>query len=127
MKTARLISSIGSALLVVSAAFHTSGYPSLLRLMQGSTLRPPVDGVLKACWLTFSVLLFALGLIAYMARNMERGAVIVLIAAAANAACAVILWRFLGFFPGVYLLAAVTILLALGGALQLRHRRQEPS
>jgi hypothetical protein len=126
MKTARLITLIGSVLLVVSAAFHTAGYRMLLKLMQSSTVHPPLDGILKACWLTFSVLLFALGLIAYLARNMERGALIVLITAAANAVCAALLWRFLGFFPGVYLLAAVTILLALGGALQVRHRMQEP-
>jgi hypothetical protein len=122
MKTARLFTSLGSILLVITAAFHTSRYPRLLQLMQKNTISWPASGILKASWLTFSILLFALAVIAFLARNMERGGPLVLIAAAANVACAVILWRFLGFFPGVYLLTAVTVFLTIGGWLQLKDK-----
>jgi hypothetical protein len=80
----------------------------------------PMSDVLKALWLTFSILLLGLAVVVVLARNMERGGVIVLVIAAVNAACAVVMWRFLGFFLGVYLITGVTIFLAIGGALQLK-------
>ncbi len=123
MNAARPFTLLGSVLLVISAAFHASGYPRLLQLIQKDAITWPAAGILKASWLTFSILLFALGLIAFLARDAERGGAIILIAAAANAACVAVLWRFLGFFPGVYLLAFVTVFLALGGSLQLKAKR----
>lgn len=121
MKTARLISLLGSILLAGSAAFHASGYPRfVVPLIQKEGISWPISGVLKALWLTFSILLFGLAVVVVLARNMERGGGIVLVIAAANAVCAVVMWHFLGLFPGVYLIAGVTILLAIGGALQVR-------
>ena len=123
MKTARLISLLGSILLAGSAAFHASGYPRfLVPLIEKEGIGWPMSGVLKASWLTFSILLFGLAAVVVLARKLEKGGAIILVIAAANAVCAVVMWHFLGFFPGVYLIAGVTILLAIGGALQYKDK-----
>lgn len=121
MKTARLITLLGGILLGASAAFHASGYPRfLVPMIQKDGIGWPISGVLKASWLTFSILLFALAVLSVLARNMEGGGLLLLVVAAANAACAMVMWCFLGFFPGVYLIGSVAILLAIGGALQVK-------
>ena len=119
MKTARLITLLGCIVLVGSAAFHASGYPRLLALIQKDAITWPVSGVLKALWLAFSVLLCALAVVSWLARNMDHGGAIILASALASAVCAVLCWAFLGLFVGAYLLAAVTVLLALGGWMLL--------
>jgi hypothetical protein len=57
---------------------------------------------------------------AFLARNMERGGRIVLLCGACTGMSAMLLLRFVGAFIGVYLLAAVTLLLVLGGTLQAK-------
>jgi hypothetical protein len=75
---------------------------------------------MKASWLLFSVELFFLAAIAFLARDMERGGRIVLLCGACTGVSALLMLRFLGAFPGVYLLAVVTLLLVLGGTLQAK-------
>jgi hypothetical protein len=120
MKNARLFTLLGSLVLMGSAVFHSLGYPRLLHRIEASAIQPPLDGIMKASWLTFSVQLFALAVIALLARTMDRGGRIVLLCAASTAISAILLFRFLGLFPGVYLLAVVTLLLLAGGWLQAK-------
>jgi hypothetical protein len=120
MKSARWFAALGSFVLFCSALFHASGYIPLLRRIQSAAIQPPLDGILKASWLTFSVQFLALAVIAFLARKMERGGWIVLLCAAFLAVDAIILLRFLGPFLGVYLLAVVTALFLIGGWLQVK-------
>jgi len=121
MKFARWITPLGSFVLLASAIFHGSGYGRLVhRIDAGAMLPPPLDGVLKASWLLFSVEMFFLAVISFLARNMERGGRIILLCGACTGVSALLLLRFLGAFAGVYLLAAVTLLLVLGGTLQAK-------
>ncbi len=121
MKTARWLTLLGSLLLIASAIFHSTGYAPLLRRIEASVIRPPLNGVLKALWLTFSVQLFALAVIALLVRGMGRGGRIVLLCAASTGVTALLLLRFLGPFLGFYLLAVVTLLFLLGGWLQAKN------
>jgi hypothetical protein len=125
MKNARWITLAGCVVLFASAIFHSSGYFPLLRRMHTVEMVPPFDALLKACWWILSLEFVALGIIALLAHRMEhggrkQGGRIVLLCAATSAVTAGILWFFLGLFPGVYLLAIVTVLLGLGGWLQGR-------
>jgi hypothetical protein len=120
MKNARWIIAFGSFVLFASALFHASGYIPLLHRIQAAAIPSPLDGILKASWLTFSVQFLALAVIAFLARKMERGGGIVLFCAAILAVDAIILLCFLGPFIGVYLLSVVTLLFLIGGWLQVR-------
>lgn len=121
MKNARLITTIGSIGLLGSAIFHASRYIPLLHRIEVAAIPVPLDGVLKASWLTFSVQFLALAVIAFLARKMEHGGWLVLFCAAILAVDAIILLRFLGPFIGLYLLTVVTVLFLIGGWLQVRH------
>jgi hypothetical protein len=120
MKTARWFTALGSLVLIGSAIFHTTGYPRLLHRIEKDAIRPPLDGVMKALWLAFSVEFFILAVIAFLAGTMDRGGRIVLLCAATTGACVVLLFHFLGRFPAVYLLAIVTLLFLAGGWLQAK-------
>lgn len=121
MKTARWLTLLGSLLLIASAIFHSTGYAPLLRRIEAGVIRSPLDGVLKALWLTFSVQLFALAVIALLVRGVGRGGLVVLLCAASTGVTALLLLRFLGPFLGFYLLAVVTLLFLLGGWLQAKN------
>ncbi len=120
MKNARLFTSLGSLVLFGSALFHASGYIPLVRRIQSSAMQPPMDGILKASWLTFSVQFLALAVIAFLARDAERGGRMILLCAAFIALDAIILLYFLGPFIGLYLLSIVTVLFLIGGWLQTK-------
>jgi hypothetical protein len=78
------------------AIFHASGYILLLRRIQAAAIPAPLDGILKASWLIFSLQFLALAVIAFLARKMERGGWIVLLCAVFAAIDAIILLCFLG-------------------------------
>lgn len=121
MKFARWLTPLGSIVLLASAVLHTSGYGRLVhRIDAEAMLAPPLDGIVKASWLLFSVELFFLAVISFLARNMEHGGRIVLLCGACTGLSALLMLRFLGGFIGVYLLAAVTLLLVVGGTLQAK-------
>jgi hypothetical protein len=120
MKNARWFTAFGSFVLFASALLHGSGYLPLLRRIQAAAIPAPLDGILKASWLTFSVQFLALAVIAFMARKIERGGWIVLLCALFTAINAIILLWFLGPFLGLYLLVVVTALRLIGGWLQAR-------
>ena len=123
MKNARWFTPAGCIALFASAIFHSSGYFRLVSKMHAVGIEPPFDGLIKACWWTLSAELVGLGIIALLAHRMERGGRkqggrIVLLCAAISAVTALLLLCFMGPFPGVYLLAVVTVLLLIGGWLQ---------
>jgi hypothetical protein len=121
MKPMRWITPLGSLVLLASSILHAGGYSRLVhRIEAGAMLAPPLDGIVKALWLLFSLELFFLAVISFLARNMERGGRIVLVCGACTGVSALLMLRFLGGFAGVYLLAAVTLLLVLGGTLQAK-------
>ena len=113
MKIARWLTLLGSLVLIGSAIFHLTGYTSIQR---------STDGVLKALWLTFSVLLLGLAAIALLARGMGRGGLVVLSCGATTGVTALLLLRFLGPFIGFYLLTVVTVLFLVGGWIQAKNQ-----
>jgi hypothetical protein len=120
MKTARLITLIGSVVLFASGILHSTGYPKIASALAKNPTSPMLASVLKTCWITFSVEMVVLAVIAFVARSLDRGGSIVLLCAAANAANGFLLFHFLGPFIGVYLVAAVTLLFFVGGYLQIK-------
>jgi len=120
MKSARWLTPLGSFVLLGSALFHTSGYSRLVHRIDAAGVTPPLDAILKACWLLFSLEMFFLAIIALLARGMERGGRIVLLCGTCTGLSALLMLRLLGGFAGVYLLAVVTLLLVVGGTLQTR-------
>jgi hypothetical protein len=125
MKNARWFTPAGCIVLFASAGFHSSGYFRLIGRMHVVGIEPPFDGLIKACWWTLSVEFAGLGIIALLAHRMEhggrkQGGRIVLLCAAISAVTALLLLCFMGLFSGVYLLAVVTVLLLIGGWLQVK-------
>jgi hypothetical protein len=120
MKNARVITLIGSMVLFASGILHWTGYPKVTSALAENPTSPMLASVLKTCWITFSVEMVALALIAFVARSLDRGGSIVLLCAAANAANGFLLFHFLGAFIGVYLVAAITLLFFVGGYLQVK-------
>jgi CHASE2 domain-containing sensor protein len=122
MKNGRWFAPFGSIVLFASAIFHSSGYIPLLRRMHAVAIEPPFDGFIKASWWILAVEFAALGVIALLAHSQDRGGRIVLLCAATAGVTAALLFCFMGLFPGVYLLAIVTVLYAIGGWLQAKQR-----
>jgi hypothetical protein len=120
MKTARLITLIGSLVLFASGIFHSTGYSMITNSLTKEPIRPELANILKACWLAFSVELMGLAVIAFAARSLDRGGPIVLICAAASAANGLLLFHFLALFIGTYLVSIVTVLFFIGGWLQIK-------
>lgn len=123
MKNKNWLTPAGGVVLFASAIFHSSGYFRLVARMQAAEIEPPFPALLKACWWVLTVEFIALGIIALLAHRMahgghKQGGRIVLLCAATSAVTAALLFSFLGLFPGVYLLALVTVLLGIGGWFQ---------
>src|SRR5713226_2263415 len=120
MKLSRGLTVAGSVLLIASAGLHMVGYAQLKRWMHGSPPQAPMDVILKASWFFFALQWIFTAILAWIASSMNRGGRIVMLCAASTAATAALLFHFLGAFIGVYFMAAVTPLLAIGGYLQSR-------
>jgi hypothetical protein len=120
MKTARLITLIGSIALFVTGCLHGAGYLSIVERVQKESLGAETAAILKTCWLVYSVELLSLAIIAFVARTKERGGTIVLICGAAVAASGLLMLYFLGPVIGVYLVCADAVPLVIGGYLQAR-------
>lgn len=120
MKTARLITLIGSIVLFLTGCLHGVGYIKIARDLPNEHMSAVAASILKTCWLTFSVALIALAIIAFLARTMQGGGSLVLVCALASAANGLLMFHFLGPFIGVYLVVAVTLLLLVGGYLQMK-------
>jgi hypothetical protein len=121
MKNARLFTLLGGILLIITSAFHSAGYTkAFLPLMEKSAITEPFSGVLKALWWCLSIFFLVLAVIAWVARSMERGGGIVLVTALGCAAVMALMLYFVGPFIGSYLVIGDTVLLAIGGVLQLK-------
>ncbi|MHB8499896.1 MAG: hypothetical protein ACYDCG_08880 [Candidatus Acidiferrales bacterium] len=120
MKTGRWLTWIGSVILFLTGIGHGSKFAQLQGMIQASSIKPPLDGIARACWLVFSGEMAAIAVIATVASGMERGGRIVLICAATMILDGALLFRFLGPFIGVYVTAAVAILFLAGGWMQAK-------
>jgi hypothetical protein len=120
MKSARWFTGAGSVLLFAAAIFHSTGYFPLVKRIEAKAVPYPLDGILKSTWVTFSVQLMVLTVIAFVASRSERGGW--MCAASTGLACLILL-RFLGPFIGVYLTLVVVLLLVIGGWMQLKQKQ----
>ena len=120
MKAARIVTLIACLISFVTGCLHGRGYFKVVEGLSTEHLAPVTANILKTCWLTFSVEMVVLAMIALLASRHERGASIVLVCAFANATNGFLLFHFLGLFIGVYLVTLVTLLLLAGGLLQLK-------
>jgi hypothetical protein len=118
MKTARWLTGIGSVILFVFGILHGIKFGTLQGMIQANGVKAPLDGIVKASWLGFSVKMMALAVTAFVASAMERGGRIVLICAVTMALDGGLLFYFLGPFIGVYMAVVVTALFLAGGLMQ---------
>ena len=105
-------------MLLGSAILHSSGYIQLVHRIEASGIQFSLAGILKAFWWILAVYFMTLAVIAFLASRMGRGGGIVLWCAASAGVSTLLLFCFLGGFPGAYLLAVVTVLFLIGGRLQ---------
>jgi hypothetical protein len=120
MKTDRWLTGIGSLVLFLTGIGHGLRIADVQKLIAGSEMQPPLDAILKACWLVFSGEMVALAVIAVVATGLERGGSIVLICAATMIGNAVLLLHFMGPFFGVYVSGVVALFFLAGGWLQMK-------
>lgn len=118
MKTGRWLTWIGSLILFLTGIGHGAKFGQLQGMIQASGLKAPLDGIVRACWLTFSSEMVAIAVIATVASGIERGGRIVLICAATMILNGALLFHYLGLFIGVYATLAVALLFLAGGLLQ---------
>jgi hypothetical protein len=86
-----------------------------------SGMQAPLDAILKACWLVFSVEMVALAVIAMVASWMAGGGRIVLICAATMIMNAALLLHFLRPSFPFYVSLTVAVFLLAGGWMQSKH------
>ena len=118
MKTMRWLTPLGCVVLLGSAILHSSGYIQLVHRIEASGIQFSLAGILKAFWWILAVYFMTLAVIAFLASRRGRGGGIVLWCAASAGVSTLLLFCFLGGFPGAYLLAVVTVLFLIGGRLQ---------
>jgi hypothetical protein len=107
----------GSAVLVLSALLHGSGYVKVTRAMAKSDAAENLVAAFKALWLMYSFHLALLGIVFYEASRAGRARRLVLLGALITASDAVIMFHFIGVFIGTIALTAATLLLLAGGFL----------
>jgi len=120
MKTARLVTLIGCIALSLTACLHGAGFINIVERVQKESLGAETAAILKTCWLTLSVELITLALIAFLLRGMERGGGLVVLCGVSVAANGLVMLHFLGPFIGVYVVCGDAILILVGGYLQMR-------
>src|SRR5262245_7890468 len=118
MRASRWITGFGSLFLFVTAIGHGSGYSRLAAMLAEGQVKEPLNGIARACWLTFSVEMIALAIIAFLASRMPEGAKFVLLCALVGVANGALLLKFLGPSLPVYLTAFQTAFWIAGGLLQ---------
>jgi hypothetical protein len=118
MKTGRWLTGIGSIILLLTGIGHGTRIVDLQKMIVDSGMQAPLDAILKACWLVFSVEMVALAVIAMVASWMAGGGRIVLICAATMMVNAVLLLHFVGPSFPVYVSATVAAFLLAGGLIK---------
>jgi len=118
MKTGRWFTWIGGVVLFLTGIGHCSRIVDIQKLIDGSTMKPPLDAILKACWLAFGGEMVVLAVIAVAASGLEKGGRIVLLCGLTMIANAAMLLHFVGPFFGVYISAIVAVFFLAGGWMQ---------
>ena len=118
MAAARWCTGIGSLILGVFGIGHGTRLVQVEEMMAASGVKAPLDGLVKASWLIFSVEMIVVAIIAVVASRWPQGRAIVLLCAVMNAANGLLVWHFFGLFIGVYAVAVVAVLYLVGGLLQ---------
>lgn len=116
-KLARVLLLTGCALAVATALFHASGYPSVVRSIQGSGAQPFLVSAVKALWLMFSIHLVLVAAAVAVAAFTRGSARLVVFLALLPAADTVLLAIHAGAFIGTFCLAAVALLFVAGALL----------
>ncbi|MGB2591632.1 MAG: hypothetical protein WBG02_15530 [Candidatus Acidiferrum sp.] len=120
MKTGRWLTWIGSILLFLTGIGHGSKLGNVQGMIAASSVKFPLAGMMRACWLAFSGEMVALAVIAALASAMAQGSRFVLICGLTMVFNAWVLLHFLGLFIGVYVSVAVAVLFLAGGFLQTK-------
>jgi hypothetical protein len=121
MKTGRWLTGIGSIVLLLTGIGHGTRIVDLQKMIVDSGMQAPLDAILKACWLVFSVEMVALAVIAMVASWMAGGGRIVLICAATMIMNAALLLHFLRPSFPFYVSLTVAVFLLAGGWMQSKH------
>ncbi len=122
MRIGRWLTWIGSIVSLLTGIGHGAKFSQLQGMIAASSVKPPLDGIVRACWLAFSGQMVATAVIAMVAGRTERGGQIVLLCAASTILNSALLLHFLGPFIGVYISAAVAVLFFVGGWMQTRQK-----
>jgi len=105
----------GAVVLAGTAVLHGTGYESVAAAARG--LPPLLAAAIPGLWIMFSVHLVLVGLLAAAAALRARSRLLVLGCALLPAADTLILLRFVGIFPGTFLLVTAAALLVAGAFL----------
>ena len=118
MKLARLLVLLSAIALFLGGIAHTFGYTRISTILAGSTLSPKIADALRCVWLVFTAeaVLLAPALVWISRRPGTRSLLLYL--ALIPVVDAVLMYHFVGFFIGFYIVSASALLL-LAGAWQL--------
>lgn len=118
MKPGRVCTGLGSVALFLVGVLHGGKLSQVETMIEGNSVKPPLDGIVRACWLLYSVEMIVLAIIAFVASRMERGGRIVFLCGLMLALDGVLLLKYLGIFVGVYLTFGIMLLYFFGAFLQ---------
>jgi hypothetical protein len=118
----RWLAGAGSAILMITAVLHTSGYSEVAHAVGTAQLSPMLAGVFKGAWILFSVYMILPAVVmlpfAFRSRPSSRG--VVGVCAAFLAAMDIVLIIFVGVFIGSILLSVATVLILAAAVLSER-------
>jgi len=118
MKPFASAATAGSILLGATAAFHGSGYASVMKTASASDIDPQLKLILVPLWIFPTAHWIFIAIIALLAAFAPAGRIILALCGAVIAADAAILYLNLGPFIGEAMLAASALLFVVAAAVK---------
>ena len=121
LKIARCLILAGSIVLFVNGLAHLIGYSHVTPILVKSGLPPAIASAIKALWLTYTIHLVLLSIIIVWISRLPRTRPLLFFLALFPLTDALLMFRFIGPFIGLYGVSVAALLLLIGAWL-LPHR-----
>lgn len=114
MKLGQWLISAGCVILFGTAIYHQAGYATMARSIGASDAKPALIADMKGLWVTFSLHLIILSVLAFSASRCASARQLILLCSLMPLLDMLLCLKFMGMFPGIILLTIVCLLFWAG-------------
>ncbi len=117
MKPARWLILLAAIVMFLAGLAHTLGYKFVVPILLKSNLAPHIVDAIKGVWLIYSAHLILLSVVIAWVSRLHGTRSLILFLALFPLIDAVLMYHFVGFFVGFYMVSTAAALLLVGGWL----------